>query len=197
MASFVPDCDPAFHFHDRDTCKGIFPAKRTSDDKTGRTYRIMDIAYYPDVMSYHVHLCRCGKWFWLFHEQLRQSDIEGFSCLPGACLGVGLSAFALALTTSASMAIIICFPLGFFAGAIYPCCLGYCVDYAGSSSARATAMITASTGLGGTLIAGSFGYMSQYGGMRFAFLCLGALMIIDLLVAFILIGKTRKERGIS
>ena len=121
-------------------------------------------------------------------NQSRHKDI----ILVGACAGAGIFAAAFGLLGSADLSAVLAFVLGFFCGAVYPSVLGYCADYAGERTATATGLITAATGLGGAIVTAGFGWMAAALGMRAAFEILGALMMVDVAIAIVLLVTARR-----
>jgi len=107
----------------------------------------------------------------------------------------GAAALSLVIGTAGNgmTAIALCLPLGFFCGAIYPSVLTRSLDFAGGRTATATGMITAATGLGGALITGLTGALSQRFGLRQAILALTGFLAADILFALLLFGKQNKK----
>lgn len=108
-----------------------------------------------------------------------------------ATAGTAALCFVMSSAQTPSAAFVLSGALGFFAGAVYPNVLSYSVDFSGGRTATATGMITAATGLGGALIAASFGYVSDAFGMRLAFSVLGALMMVDLVASLVTVARAR------
>lgn len=84
-------------------------------------------------------------------------------------------------TTSSTLALLICIPLGMASGAIYPCVLSIMLSFARKKTATATGMITTATGIGGFVFTALTGYISQLFGMRTGIGILGGFFIFSLI----------------
>jgi len=116
--------------------------------------------------------------------------------LAAASIGAVIISLAVGLTKSGILAVILCFPLGFFCGAIYPSVLTRSIDFSGGKTATATGMITAATGFGGAFVTIITGVISQHLGLQRAVLSLTVFLAADIILAFILIVK-RNPKSIS
>ncbi|WP_026516403.1 MFS transporter [Butyrivibrio sp. MC2021] len=77
--------------------------------------------------------------------------------------------------------LILCIPLGFACGAIYPCVLNVMLDYSANRKATATAMITTATGIGGVIFTALTGILGERLGLRNAILCLAEFFIASVI----------------
>jgi MFS transporter, FHS family, glucose/mannose:H+ symporter len=111
--------------------------------------------------------------------------------LLAACAGAGLFAALTGLASGEIPAIILCFPLGFFSGAVYPSVLNRLMEFAGGRSATAAGILTAATGLGGAAITQLMGISSGIIGVRTGIFCLAGLMAVDAAAAAWLLKKKK------
>ena len=121
--------------------------------------------------------------------------------LIGSTCGAAAAALAVGTAGSGTAAIVLCLPLGFFCGAIYPSVLTRSLDFAGGRTATATGMITAATGLGGAAVTALTGVMSQQLGLKQALIALAGFLAADIILALRLCfmqessHKKEKEQG--
>jgi MFS family permease len=80
----------------------------------------------------------------------------------------------------AGAVLVLCGVLGFFCGAIYPCVLTTLLQFSGKRNARATAMITVSTGVGGFLFTAITGVLGEVFGIQNALVCLSSFFILSI-----------------
>jgi FHS family glucose/mannose:H+ symporter-like MFS transporter len=106
--------------------------------------------------------------------------------LISASLGAAVLSLLIGVTTDGTVAIVLCLPLGFFCGAIYPSVLSRSLDFAGGKTATATGMITAATGLGGAAITALTGLISQQFGINRAFIFLSLFISADFFISLLL-----------
>lgn len=106
--------------------------------------------------------------------------------LIAASLGAAAMAFIIGTAGNAAAAIVLCLPLGFFCGAVYPSVLTRSLDFAGKRTATATGMITASTGLGGAAVTALTGVMSQQLGLQQAIFSLAGFLAANVILALLL-----------
>ena len=83
----------------------------------------------------------------------------------------------------------LCIPLGFASGAIYPCVLTIMLPLAGKQTATATGIITSATGIGGVVFTAMTGFLADRFGMRQAMLILVSFFIISLFSALAVIRR--------
>jgi len=79
--------------------------------------------------------------------------------------------------------LLLCVPLGFASGAIYPSVLTIMLPYAGKNTATATGIITAATGIGGVVFTAMTGFLADRFGLQTAMLVLVSFFAISLLSA--------------
>ncbi|MCR5415358.1 MAG: MFS transporter [Pseudobutyrivibrio sp.] len=79
--------------------------------------------------------------------------------------------------------LLLCIPLGFACGAIYPSVLNITMPFAGAHKATATGMITTATGIGGVVFTALVGFMGEQYGLRTAMIILSSFFIISLICA--------------
>jgi MFS family permease len=92
--------------------------------------------------------------------------------------------------------LLLCIPLGFASGAIYPSVLTIMLPYAGRNTATATGIITSATGIGGVVFTAMTGFLADQFGLRAAMLVLVSFFGISLISALsvIKLGRTVKGR---
>jgi predicted MFS family arabinose efflux permease len=97
----------------------------------------------------------------------------------------------LLITASSDPAIVLllCIPLGFASGAIYPCVLTIMLPLAGKRTATATGIITAATGVGGVVFTALTGFLADRVGMRSSMLILVSFFAVSLLAALTVIRQ--------
>ena len=79
--------------------------------------------------------------------------------------------------------LLLCVPLGFASGAIYPSVLTIMLPYTGKNTATATGIITAATGIGGVVFTAMTGFLADRFGLQTAMLVLVSFFAISLLSA--------------
>ena len=79
--------------------------------------------------------------------------------------------------------LLLCIPLGFASGAIYPCVLTIMLPLAGKRTATATGIITAATGIGGVVFTALTGFLADRMGMRSSMLILVSFFAVSFLAA--------------
>jgi MFS family permease len=82
--------------------------------------------------------------------------------------------------------LLLCIPLGFACGAIYPSVLNIAMPLAGNHKATATGMITTATGIGGVVFTALTGIIGDRWGLRTAILILSAFFAISLISVLLL-----------
>ena len=112
--------------------------------------------------------------------------------LISALIAIPAITILLSLMNSSIIVFILCIPLGFACGAIYPCVLNLMLPLAGKKTATATGMITTATGIGGFVFTALTGFMADHLGMRTAMEILAAFYIFSIASA---IYVTRKFTG--
>lgn len=109
--------------------------------------------------------------------------------LVGAILLIPVTMLALYVCTNAALAMLLCIPLGFASGAIYPCVLTIMLPFAGKNTATATGIITSATGIGGVVFTAMTGFLADCFGLRMAMLILVGFFVFSLLSAICIIKK--------
>ena len=102
--------------------------------------------------------------------------IASILMIPATMLVLSASSDSVAVT-------LLCVPLGFASGAIYPSVLTIMLPYAGKNTATATGIITAATGIGGVVFTAMTGFLADRFGLQTAMLVLVSFFIISLLSA--------------
>ena len=100
-----------------------------------------------------------------------------------ATVAIPVFTVALSLLNNSTLVLILCIPLGFACGAIYPCVLNMMLPLAGKKTGTATGMITTATGIGGFVFTALTGYMGEKMGISTALQVLSAFFIISLISA--------------
>ncbi len=95
-----------------------------------------------------------------------------------ATLAIPIITVILSFMQSSLMFFILCIPLGFACGAIYPSVLNMMLPFAGKRTATATGMITTATGIGGFLFTALTGFVGDNFGMRIAMRVLAAIFLL-------------------
>lgn len=101
--------------------------------------------------------------------------------LLGAVVAIPLITWVLSMSSSSTLVLLLCVPLGFASGAIYPSVLTMLLPFAGKQTATATGMITTATGIGGVVFTALTGVMAERLGLRLAIAALGGFFVISLL----------------
>ena len=89
----------------------------------------------------------------------------------------------LSASSNPAIVLLLCVPLGFASGAIYPSVLTIMLPYAGKNTATATGIITAATGIGGVVFTALTGFLADRFGLQTAMLVLVSFFIFSLLSA--------------
>lgn len=109
--------------------------------------------------------------------------------LIASILAIPCTMLILSSSTSPAAALMLCIPLGFASGAIYPCVLTIMLPLAGKQTATATGIITSATGIGGVVFTAMTGFLADRFGMRQAMLILVSFFIISLFSALAVIRR--------
>lgn len=120
-----------------------------------------------------------------FAEHARKILITSIVAIPCTML-------LIAASSNPVIVMILCVPLGFASGAIYPSVLTIMLPFAGKHTATATGIITAATGIGGVAFTTMTGFLADTFGMRTAMLILVSFFVISLLAAVIVIRMSRR-----
>ena len=95
----------------------------------------------------------------------------------------------ISMLSSGIAVLLLCVPLGFACGAIYPSVLNTLIPLAGSKTATATGMITTATGLGGFAFTALTGFLADQYGMRVAIMILASFYIFSLIAVILVLRR--------
>lgn len=115
--------------------------------------------------------------------------------LLAAILLIPCAMLALTASSSPVAVLLLCVPLGFASGAIYPCVLTLLLPLAGRRTATATGIITSATGVGGVVFTALTGFLADRVGIRSAMLILVSFFALSLLSALTVIRQSGKAEG--
>jgi predicted MFS family arabinose efflux permease len=101
--------------------------------------------------------------------------------LLGSVITIPLVTLLVGEVSNSTMVLLLCIPLGFASGAIYPCVLTLMIPFAGERTATATGLITAATGVGGFAFTALTGFMADLWGMQTAMMLLAAFFVFSIL----------------
>lgn len=113
--------------------------------------------------------------------------------LIAVIIAIPLITTVISMMNDGNIVMVLCVPLGFACGAIYPSVLTTLMQFSGNRKATATAMITTATGIGGVVFTALTGIMAEGIGLRGAMVALSAffvLSLISVIVLFRFIAKT-------
>lgn len=106
--------------------------------------------------------------------------------LTGAIIAIPVITIIISRLNTDIPVLLLCIPLGFACGAIYPSVLNIAMPLAGNHKATATGMITTATGIGGVVFTALTGIIGDRCGLRTAILILSAFFAISLLSVLLL-----------
>lgn len=106
--------------------------------------------------------------------------------LTGAIIAIPVITIIISRLNKDIPVLLLCIPLGFACGAIYPSVLNIAMPLAGNHKATATGMITTATGIGGVVFTALTGIIGDRWGLRTAILILSAFFAISLLSVLLL-----------
>lgn len=109
-----------------------------------------------------------------------------------AIVAIPIVTVLISLSSSSIAVLLLCIPLGFASGAIYPCVLNMMVPLAGKKTATATGMITTATGVGGFIFTALTGFLGDNFGLRAAMAMLSAFFIISLISAILALRMSKE-----
>ncbi len=98
-----------------------------------------------------------------------------------AIVGISITSVIISSLTAPTLVLLLCIPLGFACGMIYPCVLNIAMPMSGNHKATATGMITTATGIGGVVFTALTGFVGDKYGLKNALLVLAAFFIISLI----------------
>jgi fucose permease len=113
--------------------------------------------------------------------------------LIGSIIAIPAIMVVLTALSNPTLVMLLCVPLGFASGAIYPSVLTMMLPFAGSKTATATGIITSATGVGGVVFTAMTGLMADTLGMRLAMLVLVSFFVLSLISALAVIRMGRRE----
>ena len=111
--------------------------------------------------------------------------------LLAAVIAIPVITVIIAQLNSDIPVLLLCIPLGFACGAIYPSVLNIAMPLAGEHKATATGMITTATGIGGVVFTALTGILGEQFGLRNAVMSLGAFFIISIISVIILMRREK------
>ena len=114
--------------------------------------------------------------------------------LLAAILLIPASMLLLWASSSPAAVLLLCIPLGFASGAIYPSVLTILMPLAGKNTATATGIITAATGVGGVVFTAMTGFLADRIGLQTAMLALVGFFAFSLLSALLVFRQTRQAQ---
>lgn len=100
----------------------------------------------------------------------------------------------LSASSDPTAVLLLCIPLGFASGAIYPSVLTILMPLAGKNTATATGIITAATGVGGVVFTAMTGFLADRLGLQTAMLALVGFFAFSLLSALLVFRQTRQAQ---
>lgn len=106
--------------------------------------------------------------------------------LTGAIIAIPVITIIISRLNTDIPVLLLCIPLGFACGAIYPSVLNIAMPLAGNHKATATGMITTATGIGGVVFTALTGIIGDRWGLRTAILILSAFFAISLISVLLL-----------
>ncbi|MBR4456440.1 MAG: hypothetical protein IKS32_09480 [Solobacterium sp.] len=109
--------------------------------------------------------------------------------LIASILLIPASMLVLYNVSNPDLVLLLCIPLGFASGAIYPCVLTLALPYTGTKTATATGIITAATGIGGVVFTALTGFMADRFGLPNAMLILVSFFLISFAAAIAVVRK--------
>lgn len=112
--------------------------------------------------------------------------------LVGSIVAIPLTMLLLSACSSPGLVMLLCVPLGFASGAIYPSVLTLLLPLAGKRTATATGIITSATGIGGVVFTAMTGFLADRMGIRAAMLVLVSFFALSLLSALTVIRQSRR-----
>lgn len=113
----------------------------------------------------------------LFSKKAREILIVSTVAIP-------LITLILSFMNNSIAVFVLCIPLGFASGAIYPSVLNMMLPFAGKKTATATGMITTATGIGGFVFTALTGFVGDNYGLRVAMRVLAVIFVIAFCSAF-------------
>ncbi len=119
---------------------------------------------------------------------------HAYKILVGAIVAIPLITVIISQSGAAIPVLLLCIPLGFACGAIYPSVLSIAMPLAGERKATATGMITTATGIGGVVFTAFTGILGEKFGLRNAMVALAAFFVLSLIAVLVL--KLRNKENV-
>lgn len=119
-------------------------------------------------------------------------DKHAKKILIAAIVAIPCAMLLLSASSDPAIVMVMCVPLGFASGAIYPCVLTIMLPFAGKQTATATGIITAATGIGGFAFTALMGFMADSLGVQNAMLALVSFFVLSLASALIVIRRSNR-----
>ena len=113
--------------------------------------------------------------------------------LIGSIIAIPAIMVVLTALSNPTLVMLLCVPLGFASGAIYPSVLTMMLPFAGKQTATATGIVTSATGIGGVVFTAMTGFLADALGMRAAMLVLVSFFVLSLISALAVIRMGRRE----
>jgi MFS family permease len=117
---------------------------------------------------------------------------HSYRILVSSIIAIPLITGLITLVSDDVMVLILCIPLGFFCGMIYPCVLNLAIPMSGNHKATATGMLTTATGIGGVVFTAITGYLGDLWNLRVAVMALSSFFIISLISVVLFLGQQKK-----
>ena len=117
--------------------------------------------------------------------------------LVSAILVIPATMLLLSASSDPVVVLLLCIPLGFASGAIYPCVLTVMLPYTGKNTATATGIITSATGIGGVVFTAMTGFLADQFGLQTAMLVLVSFFALSLLAALGVIRRGKQKQSSS
>ncbi len=104
---------------------------------------------------------------------------QSHKLLTAAVVSIPLITLIISRLSADIPVLLLCIPLGFACGAIYPNVLNIAMPLSGDHKATATGMITTATGIGGVIFTALTGFIGEKYGLRTAIVILAAFFILS------------------
>ena len=121
-------------------------------------------------------------WIVMIPSRVLVGHFEKYSSkiLLTAVVAIPVITIIISMLSNGLAVLLLCVPLGFACGAIYPSVLTILIPLAGKKTATATGMITTATGLGGFAFTALTGFLADICGMRHAIMILASFFAVSL-----------------
>ena len=157
-------------------------------------------AFFLDTLFTDVLRASAGKYalsiFWIVMIPSRvlvgHFADRAYRILLTSVIAIPCITLVISVLTNSTAVLLLCIPLGFACGAIYPSVLTMLLPFAGSNTATATGMITTATGIGGVVFTALTGFVGDRWGMRTAMVVLAGCFLLSL-IAVLSLRKLRNN----